>query len=482
MSNTSHLLYLCIVVAFLWTTGHSQNISEVRRLIKDKTANIDTSLRPVINQYDPITVNMSFNLLSIQEVNEVQQTITLNAYMELIWIDETMTWNPADYGGTGQFMADSGRFWTPSIVLANTNDKIEIIGSSSTKMRFIHNGAAYYYPGIVLTVTCRLDIRFYPWDRHACSIQFSPWGYLPEEYHLQNLSDKVDVPFYYPNGAWNLVGSYIEIITVPQVTTFYQITIFIERQATYVIVNVILPVIVLSLLNLMIYFIPTESGERISFSITLLLAVAVFLTIVADNLPKSSTPMALFSYYLLTVLVTSNCITLSIIFSLRLFHRDESEPVGSYWQCIVRVMKCQCRSKKRNRRKYKQRKQSYSKSEYDQNASTRFDPRMNSHSFFNGKHLHWHNDGTPPQMRPSRNGVVHRNDLDQDDIDDYENVKDNKDIDDTSICWQDVSIAFDRICFIFFFLLLIAASAATFGSIYVQRKKEDDLFAQFLHS
>ncbi|XP_060559571.1 5-hydroxytryptamine receptor 3A-like [Ruditapes philippinarum] len=87
------------------------------------------------------------------------------------------------------------------------------------------------------------------------------------------------------------------------------------------------PIIFLAYLNNVVFVIPAECGERISYSITVLLAIAVYLTIVGDNLPKTSFPMAYFSYYLLALLITSICITLATIFNLRIYHYTTSDPV-----------------------------------------------------------------------------------------------------------------------------------------------------------
>ncbi|KAH3851022.1 hypothetical protein DPMN_093549 [Dreissena polymorpha] len=76
----------------------------------------------------------------------------------------------------------------------------------------------------------------------------------------------------------------------------------------------------MSALNILVYLIPTECGERISFCLAELLSIAVFLTLVGDNLPKNSNPMSLFSYYLVSVLVISVAITLAVICSLHVYY------------------------------------------------------------------------------------------------------------------------------------------------------------------
>ena len=59
-----------------------------------------------------------------------------------------------------------------------------------------------------------------------------------------------------------------------------------KRRPGFFIVNIVMPVVLLSALNIMVFLIPVDSGEKISYGITVLLALSVFLSIVADMLPR----------------------------------------------------------------------------------------------------------------------------------------------------------------------------------------------------
>jgi hypothetical protein len=52
--------------------------------------------------------------------------------------------------------------------------------------------------------------------------------------------------------------------------------------------NVVAPSIMLSLLVLMVFRLPPESGEKMSLGVTLLLSYSVFLLMVSDNVPNTS--------------------------------------------------------------------------------------------------------------------------------------------------------------------------------------------------
>ncbi len=49
-----------------------------------------------------------------------------------------------------------------------------------------------------------------------------------------------------------------------------------------------LPCLMLSLLDLLVFCLPPESGEKVSLGITVLLSFSVFLLVIADNVPQTS--------------------------------------------------------------------------------------------------------------------------------------------------------------------------------------------------
>jgi hypothetical protein len=91
----------------------------------------------------------------------------------------------------------------------------------------------------------------------------------------------------------------------------------------------------LSFLSVFVFLIPSGSGEKISYTLTMLLAIAVFLTSVGDNLPKTSTFMPVFSYYIIAMLLICALVTLATILNLRLFHSDDSKPIP---RCFIRIV------------------------------------------------------------------------------------------------------------------------------------------------
>ncbi|CAG2219773.1 HTR3 [Mytilus edulis] len=99
------------------------------------------------------------------------------------------------------------------------------------------------------------------------------------------------------------------------------------------------------ILNIFVFLLPPESGERVGYAVTVLLAIAVFLTISSDNLPATSSPrISSISLLLFSDVVISAVIVLMVILSLRYYHRDDNYPVSTFMRGFVnvsRILRCQ---------------------------------------------------------------------------------------------------------------------------------------------
>ena len=105
----------------------------------------------------------------------------------------------------------------------------------------------------------------------------------------------------------------------------------------------------LAFLNTLVFLLPCESGERISYAITVMLSIAVFLTLVGDHLPQTSEPMSILSYYMMLILVLSTLTCLAVILNMDLSHRKNQNEVTWWGRTLVSVVRCKCIFGKKNK-------------------------------------------------------------------------------------------------------------------------------------
>ena len=63
----------------------------------------------------------------------------------------------------------------------------------------------------------------------------------------------------------------------------------LKRKAGYYDLNIVVPTFATASLMIFTLFIPWDSGERISYAVTVFLSIIVFLLILSENLPKTNT-------------------------------------------------------------------------------------------------------------------------------------------------------------------------------------------------
>lgn len=90
-------------------------IYDIYRLLQDKLATYDKTIRPTANQSQPIVVYFTFTYL--QELNEVDQKLKV---VGLHYINDMMNWDPTKNGTMTDFLTKNGRFWTPNFILVNS--------------------------------------------------------------------------------------------------------------------------------------------------------------------------------------------------------------------------------------------------------------------------------------------------------------------------------------------------------------------------
>lgn len=158
----------------------------------------------------------------------------------------------------------------------------------------------------------------------------------------QTSSDK----WFVENSAWSLDNTETEGVN-SDTAPFLRITMYISRRSAYFLINVLLPPVLLSVLSPCVFLLPAASGERVSFAITCFLAFGVFMSLLSDNMPKSSVPVAHLSYFLMYMLIQSCAVTFCTIISLRIYGKMETtDKVPTWLQTFVSLVRLEpCRNR-----------------------------------------------------------------------------------------------------------------------------------------
>ncbi|XP_025416913.1 acetylcholine receptor subunit alpha-type acr-16-like isoform X4 [Sipha flava] len=263
-----------------------------RQLLDDLLMEYNPLERPVSNESDPLEVTFGITLQQIIDVDEKNQIVITNAWLNMEWVDYNMRWNISEYGGVKDLRLNPNRLWKPDILMYNSADE-KFDGTYQTNVVVRHNGTCLYIPPGIFKSTCKIDITWFPFDDQNCIMKFGSWTYNGFQLDLVLKSDGGDLSDFTTNGEWYLLGmpgkkNVIMYGCCPEPYVDITFTIKIRRRTLYYFFNLIVPCVLISSMALLGFTLPPDCGEKLTLGtyfncIMFMVASSVVLTLVVLN-------------------------------------------------------------------------------------------------------------------------------------------------------------------------------------------------------
>uniref|UniRef100_A0AAX7TGE7 Cholinergic receptor, nicotinic, alpha 2b (neuronal) n=1 Tax=Astatotilapia calliptera TaxID=8154 RepID=A0AAX7TGE7_ASTCA len=304
-------------------------------LFKTLFAGYNKWSRPVPNISDVVIVKFGLSIAQLIDVDEKNQMMTTNVWLKQEWNDYKLRWRPSDYDNVTSIRVPSELIWVPDIVLYNNADG-EFAVTHMTKAHLFYTGKIRWVPPAIYKSSCSIDVTFFPFDQQNCKMKFGSWTYDKAKIDLEQIENTVDLSNYWESGEWaiiNAVGTYNtkkydcchEIY--PDITYFF----IIRRLPLFYTINLIIPCLLISCLTVLVFYLPSDCGEKITLCISVLLSLTVFLLLITEIIPSTSLVIPLIGEYLLFTMIF---VTLSIVitvFVLNVHHRSPSTHKMPHW-------------------------------------------------------------------------------------------------------------------------------------------------------
>ena len=327
MDEIKLIFVLCVLQI---TTG--ENISNYYKLYDDLFNLYKTDITPLSEDDDTLDITVRFNLFYVNSFNEVEGTLSVLGAVTFNWKDRYLSWDPSEYDGLDSLTIPQTKVWTPNVVLMNDAYRLAPLGSdASFTIELGYKGNLRWTTGRVFNVKCAADIMNFPFDSHSCQLRFAGWGYN-HTIGIIPISKLVYLLHFEENLDWKLTGS---AMSSHSFSSFHVILNF-TREPLYYNVLVFTPTAVLALLNPLVFILPIECGERLSFGMTILLSYVVFLTLVSDEIPATSNPMSFLIIFIVVLFITSAAIIVCNIINTKLWYgSDDVKTMSGCKRCLV---------------------------------------------------------------------------------------------------------------------------------------------------
>ncbi|XP_071397101.1 neuronal acetylcholine receptor subunit alpha-9-I [Centroberyx affinis] len=330
---------LMVWISLLVQVSHGAQGHYAQKLLNDLMENYSNALRPVEDTDKALNVTLQITLSQIKDMDERNQVLTTYLWIRQIWHDAYLKWDKEDYDGLEVIRIPSDLVWRPDIVLYNKADE-ESSGPADTNVVLRYNGEIIWDSPAITKSSCVVDVSYFPFDWQQCNLTFGSWTYNGNQVDITMGMDSGDLSDFVENVEWECHGmpAVKNVIMYgccsdpyPDITY----TLLLKRRSSFYIFNLLLPCFLISFLAPLGFYLPADSGEKVSLGVTVLLALTVFQLMVAESMPPSESVPYIGKYYIATMTMITASTSLTIFIMNIHFCGAEAKPVPHWAKVLI---------------------------------------------------------------------------------------------------------------------------------------------------
>ena len=219
--------------------------------------------------------------MSVLDVSEVRQTVQTGLYLQLEWRDEALAWNKSHHGGVGRVRVDPGSIWIPQLVVANSMDMKNMVKEAKV-LRVQSDGRVKVDIPCWLETSCSMDLTRYPFDEQTCTIKIVSYSALKWEIYEQNYDESLATSLAFST-EWHLTEVSTRFFSLKG-EMHPEVVLLLRRKTTFYTVCLVLPMVLTSYMNALVFLVPLQSGEKVSFLVTIFVSNSVYIRSVTPSL------------------------------------------------------------------------------------------------------------------------------------------------------------------------------------------------------
>ncbi|XP_004538921.2 neuronal acetylcholine receptor subunit beta-2 [Maylandia zebra] len=328
MTTSTALVLLILSLTSSWAENAEERL--VNYLLGPEHYN--KLIRPAVNKSQQVTVSIQVSLSQLISVNEREQIMTTNLWLFQEWNDYRLRWDPEKYEGIKKLRIPSKLIWLPDIVLYNNADGVYEVSFYCNAV-VSSTGDIFWLPPAIYKSACAIEVQNFPFDQQNCTLKFRSWTYDHTEVDLILTSDFASRDDFTPSGEWDIVSLPARKNEDPNDITYLDITydFVIKRKPLFYTINLIIPCVLITSLAILVFYLPSDCGEKMTLCISVLLALTVFLLLISKIVPPTSLAVPLIGKYLMFTMVLVTFSIVSTVCVLNVHHRSPSTHYMPDW-------------------------------------------------------------------------------------------------------------------------------------------------------
>ncbi|XP_031698788.1 5-hydroxytryptamine receptor 3A-like [Anarrhichthys ocellatus] len=250
----------------------------------------------------PMQVYLDALLYAILDVNEKDQKLVCYIWIDTWWQGDDLSWNPDDFCNISRISLPMHLLWKPDLTIEEMTEKDKALPSPYLILN--SSGWVINRNDMVVVSTCKMRVYKFPFDVQSCNLSFKSVLHSDNDIELVNLGGSWNSDWsrkmMQTQSEWQFLDMSINNRTVNNfglTQNMLVYTITMRRQSALYIVNFLVPILFFLCLDLTSFLISDTGGEKLSFKVTVLLAVTVMQLILNEILPSSSDRIPLIAVY-----------------------------------------------------------------------------------------------------------------------------------------------------------------------------------------
>ncbi|KAJ4940841.1 hypothetical protein JOQ06_027133 [Pogonophryne albipinna] len=219
------------------------------------------------------------------------------------WEDPHIYWKPDHFGDLDKMRLPADMLWKPDVMIEEMIEKDKAVPNAFVTIN--SNGFVEYVRNLMVVSTCKMQVYKFPFDIQSCNLSLKSIDYPEEELKFQAIENSTVVTEWTRQMMrnqfeWLFISMTVKNTSVPHFDQNHNVVIYtirMRRRSALYIANFLVPILFFFGLNLASFLISDYGGEKLSFKVTVLLAVTVMQLILNEILPSSSDRIPLIAVY-----------------------------------------------------------------------------------------------------------------------------------------------------------------------------------------
>uniref|UniRef100_A0A671P189 Neuronal acetylcholine receptor subunit alpha-3-like n=1 Tax=Sinocyclocheilus anshuiensis TaxID=1608454 RepID=A0A671P189_9TELE len=149
-----------------------------------------------------------------------------------------------------------------------------------TKALLRYNGDVTWIPPAIFKSSCKIDVTFFPFDYQNCTMKFGSWTYDKAKIDLVLIGSTINLKDFWESGEWTIIDAPgykhdIKYNCCEEIYTDITYSLYIRRLPLFYTINMIIPCLLISFLTVLVFYLPSDCGEKVTLCISVLLSLTL---------------------------------------------------------------------------------------------------------------------------------------------------------------------------------------------------------------